>query len=165
MLNYLNITHLGPFALNRYLYLPHCMCKWHWEPDKATLLQAMWKDRENWERKKKRGEGWRGSHFGHSSQMWEQCPVTELRDAGFCSSFNLACVLSPTSCSPKSKYSMMVCMCLPAELHSSSHHLCLPLCFFLLFPIPAFHSLFMSPGFSLFQMKPNVNLKGRKPNI
>lgn len=49
--------------------------------------------------KKIRREGGRGSHFGQSSQMWERCPVTQLNDAGFCSSFNLACTLSPTSLS------------------------------------------------------------------
>lgn len=77
-----------------------------------------------------RGEGGRGSHFGQGSQMWEQCPVTELSDAGFCSSFNFACIFEPHLSFSKSKYSMIVCMCLPAELHSSSHCLCLPLSFF-----------------------------------
>lgn len=58
-------------------------------------MERQWKKIRG--KKKKRGEGGRGSHFGQTSQMWEQCPVTELNDAGFCSSFNLACVLSPTS--------------------------------------------------------------------
>lgn len=124
------------------------------------------KTEKNWEGKKRWGEGGRGNHFGQSSQMWERCPVTELNDAGFCSSFNLACVRSPTSWSEiqiqhdglhvsPGRATFLLSLSVSASRFF----------FFLLFPIPAFHSLFMSPGLSLFQMKPNVNLIRKKPNI
>lgn len=98
--------------------------------------------------------------------MWERCPVTELNDAGFCSSFNLACVRSPTSWSEiqiqhdglhvsPGRATFLLSLSVSASRFF----------FFLLFPIPAFHSLFISPGLSLFQMKPNVNLIRKKPNI